>query len=119
MTTIYCDGGCNGNGTIGATTYGSFSVNGTVHRVVLEGRTNNEAEYMTLIEALQYCDDHNIHAPEIFMDSQLVVSQVAGTWKVRAANLRSLQDKAKQLYGKVYARLSWVPRDQIVAQLGH
>lgn len=118
-TIIYCDGGCYGNGTSQAQTYGSFSVNGNVHRRTLSVDTNNEAEYLMLVEALTYCKDHQLHAPQVYMDSQLVVNQVAGGWKVRAPNLKTLNEKARTLWRELRAGLAWVPREEIVKRLGH
>lgn len=119
MTIIYCDGGCYGNGTTNAQTYGSFSVNGQVHRVPVNGNTNNQAEYLTLIEALKYCRDNQIRQPEIRTDSQLVVNQVTARWSVKQQELRPLCDRARQLWFLLDATLVWVPRDQIVSVLGH
>lgn len=118
-TIIFCDGGCHGNGTTSATTYGSFSVNGQVHRVPVNGKTNNQAEYLTLIEALEYCQLHQIANPQIYMDSNLVVNQVAGGWRVKNAELKPMCDKARSLWRELRAGLCWVPREDIVRVLGH
>lgn len=118
-TVIYCDGGCSGNGSATASTYGSFKINGQVHRLPSAGTTNNEAEYLTLIEALQYCREHMLQAPQIYMDSQLVVNQVAGGWKPKAENLKPLCERARGLWRELHAGLAWVPRDVIVRELGH
>lgn len=120
MTTIiFCDGGCHGNGTASAQTYGSFSVNGQVHRVPVNGKTNNQAEYLTLIEALEYCQLHQIQAPQIYMDSQLVVQQLTGHWRVKTGSLVPMWERAGRLVLEVKAQLTWVSRDQIVSVLGH
>lgn len=118
-TIIYCDGGCRNNGALNVETYGSFSVNGQIHRVRLDCKTNNESEYMVLIECLEWCQSHQIHAPIIHMDSQLVVEQVSGRWQPRAANLKPMCELARQLLADTHAALGWVGRDEVVARLGH
>ena len=56
--------------------------------------TNNEAEYRALIAALEravrYCKDHVEH----YSDSELLVKQLKGQYRVKAGNL-------KPLFGKV------------------
>lgn len=116
---IYCDGGCSGNGTNNAKTYGSFSIDGQIHRCEIDGATNNEAEYLTLVQALLYCRAHGIQAPQVYSDSQLVVNQVAGGWKVKKAELKPLCDQVRQLWRELRAGLAWVPRETIVEVLGH
>ena len=121
MPKIWCDGGCRGNGTAHAQTYGSFLVDGenVRHRVELAGKTNNEAEYMTLIRALEYARAHQIVTPWVIMDSALVVEQTNGRWKCHAPTLRPLVAAAQRLLKETQATLTWTDRDEIVAVLGH
>lgn len=123
MTLIFCDGGCTSNGTADAKAYGSFLVEGErlPHRVDLDGKTNNEAEYQTLIATLRYVREHQYElvGATIRTDSRLIVEQVAGNWKVRKPELRPLCDEARALVHETGAVLEWTPRDEIVARLGH
>lgn len=130
MITIYIDGGAKGNGTDGAVAYGSFQVHyrGEVKRTVRltfpEASTNNEAEYLTLIESLVYLKDlqgkvAKLPPVEILTDSQLLVGQLTSGWKVKALNLRPLVDQASELLGATGAELRRVDRDIIVGKLGH
>jgi ribonuclease HI len=59
--------------------------------------TNNIAEYMALIDALEYAKSNGIIIDEVYGDSQLVVSQILGIWQCRKQRLASLCDIAKQL----------------------
>ena len=59
--------------------------------------TNNEAEYQALIDGLNYCVDNSIKEIEVFLDSNLVVEQVNENFKVKAANLKVLNSKVKEL----------------------
>ena len=62
--------------------------------------TNNEAEYQALIDGLNYCVDNSIKEIEVFLDSNLVVEQVNKNFKVKAANLKVLNSKVKELIEK-------------------
>jgi ribonuclease HI len=86
--------------------------------------TNNEAEYRTLVAALEALagtvDDPADTALEVFGDSQLVIYQLDGSWKVRAGNLAADHARARALlarFGRV--KLCWQPRSRSVALLGH
>jgi probable phosphoglycerate mutase len=89
-----------------------------------DGVTSNEAEYRSLIAALEalagaVADPAQV-ALEVIGDSQLVIRQLQGAWKVRAANLVPLAGRARELaqaYGRV--RYTWRPRAYSVAILGH
>ncbi len=120
MITVYCDGGASGNGTENAKTYGSFFVEGerTPHHLELDGATNNEAEYLSLINALEYCKANKIQ-PSVKQDSQLVVNQVQGRWKVKTQSLRLFVDEAKALLKETGGTIEWVPRDVVFEILGH
>jgi len=90
--------------------------------------TNNEAEYATLIAGLEDLARQLVHEGipeagvrlEVRGDSQLVLSQLAGEWRVRNSRLRILWERARGLlagYGAVsYSR---IPRWRVVAVLGH
>ena len=55
--------------------------------------SNNEAEYLALESALDYCVKNNYLNLEVFLDSKLVVEQVNGNYKVKSKNLKPLRDK--------------------------
>jgi ribonuclease H / adenosylcobalamin/alpha-ribazole phosphatase len=59
--------------------------------------TNNEAEYLALIEGLKAAAEWKPDRLEIYLDSKLVVEQVNGRWKVKEVRLQPLQTKAKEL----------------------
>lgn len=71
--------------------------------------TNNEMEYTALIHALS---DLRSDRATIFTDSQLLVGQLTQGWKVKAGNLRPLNDQARALLAQSKATLVWVPREQ-------
>jgi len=62
--------------------------------------TNNEAEYNALILGLQQALELGITELEVEGDSNLVVNQVQGLWKVKVSRLVPLQSKANKLLWK-------------------
>ncbi len=74
--------------------------------------TNNEAEYKAVIMALKYVKKFNTQKISIFSDSQLVVKQLNGEYKVKAAGIIPLWSMAKKLIGEMNASIDWVPRDE-------
>jgi len=60
-------------------------------------RTNNYAEYQGLIAALRYAIQNHIKALKVVSDSELMVRQMKGIYKVRHPELRKLYEQAQQL----------------------
>ena len=59
--------------------------------------TNNEAEYLALIKGIQLCIDNNILDVNIFCDSELIVRQVNGDYKVKNERMIKLHSKTLNL----------------------
>ncbi len=100
---VYVDGGSRGNPGLAG---GGFAVFRGGENV-LEGsefygeKTNNQAEYLALRTALREVyskfPDLKVHC---FMDSQLVVEQMNGNYKVKSANVRPLYDEVQSISGQ-------------------
>ena len=56
--------------------------------------TNNVAEYSGLIAALQWAVDHGIETLHIKSDSELLIKQMRGEYRVKNAGLQPLYQKA-------------------------
>jgi len=87
-------------------------------QVVLElgkriGReTNNVAEYYALLAALDYATVHGIRFLRIRSDSELLVRQVQGRYKVKSAHLRPLHERVHKLARELdYFAIEHVPRE--------
>ncbi|OLD11287.1 MAG: hypothetical protein AUI93_04970 [Crenarchaeota archaeon 13_1_40CM_3_52_10] len=92
-------------------------------------RTNNEAEYYALLKALamiaeKWADKTTGRIQSGFgqilirSDSQLVVYQVSGEWRVEDSKLIELSEKARDSIEKLGSvRLEWVPREENYAGL--
>src|SRR6266403_217411 len=59
--------------------------------------TNNVAEYYGLIAALDYAQQHAIRALRVESDSELLVRQMLGPYKVKSPELRPLFERAKKM----------------------
>lgn len=116
---VEADGGSRGNP--GPAAYGALVRDAETGEVLAEaavaiGRaTNNVAEYSGLVAGLRLAVEHVPGAQvEVRMDSQLVVEQMKGTWKVKHAGLQPLHAEARSIApeGTTY---TWVPRAQNAA----
>ena len=102
--TAYCDGGSRGNP--GPAGFGVYiqDENGTVVAELSEylGRkTNNYAEYSGLLAALQFAIDNDHPRLKVISDSELMVKQLKGQYRVNSPELRPLYDEAKRRITKL------------------
>jgi len=75
--------------------------------------TNNVAEYRALLRGLERANELGASEVRVFGDSQLVIKQVAGEYKVKHPDMRPLHADAIESLAK-FARWSvnWVPRER-------
>jgi ribonuclease HI len=102
----YSDGGARGNP--GPAGYGVVIQDQGGRKVAslseyLGHQTNNVAEYQGLIAALEYATAHGPKALKVISDSELLVRQIKGIYKVKNAALQDLHARAKELI----AQLDW------------
>jgi ribonuclease HI len=75
--------------------------------------SNNVAEYYGLIAALDYAQSHGIRALRVESDSELLVKQMRGHYKVKSADLRPLYERAKKMSQALESfRIDHVYREQ-------
>jgi ribonuclease HI len=77
--------------------------------------TNNVAEYTALVKALEWLLANNLNSGkvEIKSDSQLVVKQLSGEYKVKAKRIISLYKRVLLLKNKFKdVEIAWVPREE-------
>jgi len=126
------DGGSLGNPGPGYGSYASIRASDGKERLVrldFGGEmTNNEAEYQTLIAALDGLVDRIQAAgrgPGEFTveargDSALVLRQVEGTWKTKDERMRALRNRVRELLAHFKGhRLVLHGREESVRSLGH
>jgi acyl dehydratase/ribonuclease HI len=74
--------------------------------------TNNVAEYYALIAALDYAAASGIRRLRVFSDSQLIVNQIKGLYKVKHPDLRPLHERAKKQAAALESfSIQYVPRE--------
>lgn len=96
----HTDGGARGNP--GPAGYGVVIHDASGGKVAalsqyLGRQTNNFAEYQALIAALEYAVEHGPKALKVISDSELMVRQIKGIYKVKDPTLRDLHGRASQL----------------------
>ena len=74
--------------------------------------TNNEAEYRGLIAGLEEAQRVGAEEVTVTMDSELVVNQMLGKYRVKAANLFALHERARELMNSFpKAKIVHAPRE--------
>ncbi len=115
---IFCDGGSRGNP--GNSGIGVVFCNAQNHPVCglhknLGVMTNNQAEYHGLLWALQIMNENDLtNIPiTIFMDSELVIKQITGIYRIQNEQLQQLFGLVRALLLKFKKyRLQHIPREQ-------
>jgi len=109
----YTDGGARGNP--GPAGYGVVIQDESGHKVAalseyLGHQTNNFAEYQALIASLEYTVKHGHKALKVISDSELLVRQIKGIYKVKNSVLKDLHARAKELI----AKLDWFSIEHVM-----
>jgi ribonuclease HI len=102
--TAHTDGGARGNP--GPAGYGVVIHDSQGNRVAalsqyLGRQTNNFAEYQALIAALEHAAANGVQALRVISDSELLVRQIHGIYKVKEPTLRDLHARARQLISQL------------------
>jgi ribonuclease HI len=98
--TLWTDGGARGNPGPAAFGYVLEAENGTVlaaHGEAIGTATNNVAEYRALIAGLEKAAEVGVDELEVVSDSELLVKQMRGEYKVKSEKLRGLFEQASDL----------------------
>jgi ribonuclease HI len=111
----HIDGGARGNP--GPAGYGVVLEDQSGRKVAarseyLGHQTNNFAEYQGLIAALEYALAHGPKALKVISDSELLVRQIKGIYKVKNAVLKDLHARAKELI----SQLDWFSIDHALRE---
>ena len=112
---IFTDGGSRGNPGISG--FGVVMMD-EKKQIVFEAskylgiKTNNEAEYEGLIFALNWLKDNyieqDISEAEFNADSELMIKQMQGIYKVKAINLKELNKQAREFVLTIKAKIKFV-----------
>jgi ribonuclease HI len=113
---IHIDGASRGNP--GEAAFGVFVADDTGRPIAelygyLGRATNNVAEYQALLHALRYALGRGARQVRVFSDSELVVKQIDGRYRVKHPDMQPLHGEAKALLRKFEkASVSHVRREQ-------
>jgi ribonuclease HI len=97
---LFTDGGARGNPGPAAYGYVLEAEGGAVlaaHGEVIGTATNNVAEYRALLAGLEKALELGVDELEVVSDSELLVKQMRGEYKVRKPTLRELSTQAAEL----------------------
>ena len=112
---VEADGGSRGNpGRAGS---GSLVIDAATGEVLaaigtwVGIATNNVAEYRGMLEGIRRAITIDPTAEiHVRMDSQLVVEQMSGRWKIKHPDMRELAEEARALIGHRSVTFEWIPR---------
>jgi ribonuclease HI len=102
--TAYCDGGSRGNP--GPAGYGVYLEDANGQKVdelyeFLGVKTNNFAEYSGLLAALEFALEEGHPRLRVVADSELMVKQMQGKYRVNSPDLKPLHEEAKRRVAKL------------------
>ena len=114
---LYCDGACRGNPGPAAVGSALFAANkkDIIFEIsqIIGKATNNIAEYTALILGLEKSLEHKIQYLQIFLDSELVVRQITGVYRVKKPAMRPLYAQAKDFLKELNSyTIAHVPREK-------
>lgn len=113
---VYTDGACRGNP--GPSSIGVSFTNVKDEEIftlseAIGTQTNNYAEYMAMVRALQVATENKVEKIWVRTDSQLMVRQLLGEYKVKSDSIKDLHAEAsKMLTHFATVRIEHVPREQ-------
>lgn len=119
MLKVYSDGGARGNPGPSAFAFIIFDNSNQLVKEYSEyfadKETNNRAEYMALLRAVETINkdfaDKNV---VFYSDSQLLINQMNGGWRVKDNRLRTLRQRIMEEMVKLGSfRFEWVIRENI------
>lgn len=112
---IYCDGASKGNpgpSSIGVAVYQEKEEIHSISQRIPDG-TNNTAEWAALEAGLEYCLSQGATRVEAFLDSELVVKQFRGEYKVKSPHLQIAKEKIKALSSRLESfSIHHIPREK-------
>ena len=114
--TIFTDGAARGNpgpAAIGAVIKDEKGNLAASISRCLGATTNNQAEYRAIIAALEKALSLGARQAMLYSDSELVVKQINGQYKIKHAALRPLYSEVVKLAGALESfKIAYIPRER-------
>jgi len=101
--TLHTDGGARGNpgpAAIGVVLKRDGQPLDSIAKTI-GSTTNNQAEYQALVAGLELAIKHDISELDVFADSELIIKQVRGEYKVKNSELRPWNLRAQALIAEI------------------
>lgn len=119
--TVYCDGGSRGNPGPAASAFVVYDTNNEIifqQGFFLGTATNNQAEYQAVVEALKWFSTMNYQLTNqltlnFYLDSELVVRQITGVYKIKDLNLQKLNSEIQKIINNLKLKIKFIniPRE--------
>lgn len=117
---IYSDGGSRGNPGPGASAFVVYKNSEEIYKksYFFKNTTNNIAEYFAALMAVTWVEKNtkniNTSSIDFYMDSELIVKQLNGIYKIKSDNLRRAYEKIKSILNKLKIKISFIhiPREK-------
>ena len=113
---IHTDGACRGNpgdSSIGLVVYDEKGIPVYEEAALLGQQTNNFAEYSAVLRALKLCSSNKVQSLVLKSDSQLLIKQLQGLYKVKSVNIAPLYQKCLEFKKDIpYVKFCHVMREQ-------
>ncbi len=103
MIKVFTDGGSRGNPGKSACAFVVYDTGNIIHqdKVFLGVNTNNQAEYNGLLFALRFINEKSIQDVEFYSDSELMVKQIKGIYKVKDSGILKIFTDVKKEISKI------------------
>jgi|SRR3989344_5585630 len=104
---VHADGGSRGNpgaAAIGIVIFDDNKNKLEAHKECIGNATNNVAEYRALLKALQLAAKHTRKEVHIFMDSELIINQMNGIYKIKSPEMLELFQEVKN-YERTFTKV--------------
>ena len=121
MLKIFCDGGARGNPGPAASAFVVLNSSGQEiysQGIYLGKATNNQAEYQAVVAAFHWLSSHrpeSVSSVAFYLDSELIVRQLTGVYKIKDLTLRQLAQQIHALLIKMNSlsvTFHHIPRSQ-------
>jgi ribonuclease HI len=112
---IYTDGACRGNpgkSGAGAVVYQDDMVIEQISKYLGDRLTNNEAEYLAVLHSIHFLIERKFTQANFYCDSQLLVKQLNGQYKVKAPTIIPLHKEIKALSQNLNIKFTWIRREE-------
>ena len=111
---VYTDGASRGNPGHAGIAYVIYNEDKAIlskYSQYIGETTNNVAEYIALLKAVEQVSHYKPEFVYFYLDSELVVKQLQGEYKVRSEHLMEIYKKIKNYINNINCKIEYIPRE--------